>query len=94
MSEENKPPVEISFGIVGAADNSVAQIAFSDGPRQIPAWVIAELGGPGELEKIADSLKAVSFEDFMEGVHSVMTSRKVNNMQRDFVAQHFNPKFF
>ena len=94
MSEENKEPVEISFGIVGAADNSVAQIAFADGPRQIPAWVITELGGPGELEKIADNLNAVTFEDFMQGVHSVMTSRKLNNMQQAFVAQHFNPKFF
>jgi len=93
MSEENQEQVEISFGVVGTG-SSQCLVRFANGVREIPAWVIAESGGPAELERIADSLEAVTFEEFMAGVHEVMTSRKLNNMQQAFVASHFAPKFF
>lgn len=95
MSEHNEEESlnELSFGVIGT-DNSIFQIEFKDGVRTIEAWVVTECGGRDELAKIAHGLKAVTYGDFMNSIHEVMTSRKVNNYVNNFVAQHFAPKLF
>lgn len=92
MTEENDQPVEIAFGIGG--DPSHVEIEFADGLQVVPTFVVAELGGPAELEKIATGLSEVTFEQFMEAFYSELTNRKVNRLMADHIARHFEPRFF
>ncbi len=93
-SSEQPTSVELSFGIVGASSGLGVNVRFSDGVHLVQPHVIAELGGPNELEKLADGLASVTYDQFMQEFHSVVHSRRLNQFQADFVANHFAPKFF
>lgn len=91
MTEDDNQPVELAFGI--GPDGANVEVAFADGRFVIPPHVVAELGGTNEIEKIANDLSAVTFEQFMEGFYAELTSRKVNSLMADHVARHFNRLF-
>lgn len=87
MSDETDQTAEIHFGFVRSEDRTIVQ--FADGPKQLPSHIIDGLGGLSELEKIADGLVNVTFAEFMEGFNAVMASRRVNDMQKTFIENHF-----
>lgn len=92
MSEEsNNQQPEVSIGFVG--DKSKLQIEFADGWRIIPEYVIAELGGSENLQKIAPGLKQKTYDEFYLALKSVVQKRQVNDFGKKFISNHFSRKF-
>lgn len=87
MSEETQ---EVAIVVVGAT-TSGSNVQFADGIHNIPAHVIEELGGPEQLDQLAPGLEAVTFTQFMDGLHAVRAKRMVNTFQANFVGNHFKP---
>lgn len=84
MSERTHAP---EFSIAGHVPEPVA-VEFADGVRQVPGAVAAELGGADELKKLAPSLKAITYADFMRAYGDDRSSRAVSAALNQLVGQH------
>ena len=75
---------------LGIAFGSGAELTltFADGPRLLPAWVVAVLGGTETVEAMAQEAATVTFGDFCQTVSEVRQQQAVNSWQRRLVAAH------
>lgn len=84
----NDEAPEVHFGFIGEQQGLVT-VEFADGRQTVPPHVVEDLGGPAEIELIAESLKAVTFAQFIEGFNNVTVDRKVKGLLNQHIQRHF-----
>lgn len=82
--------VELAIGFVGGSSGPL-NVQFEDGIFAVPDYIVAELGGPEAVMANAATWANATFEDFVSGFHQERAARQVNEYQRQFIANHFNP---
>lgn len=87
--EDAKAEVSFTMGSTGEE----IQIEFADGWRAIPEYVTQMLGGIEELKAVAPQLKAVNYADFVRQFDIEIERQKLNEIGRQFVANHFGSGF-
>ena len=75
-----------NFAVAGAREDRPVTMQFSDGNQVVPGWMVAHLGGPGNvITRFSGIARDMTFEEFTREFFQEVASEELRNFQRKLI---------